>query len=101
MIILELTITSKTEEPLLSRTMLKANVSFEKSTPSYTELTALIASKAKADEKLVAIRHVYTSFGNKNAEITAYVYKDEAKKHFIEPKVKEKKGAKAKEAEKK
>jgi ribosomal protein S24E len=100
-IILELTITSKTEEPLLSRTMLKANVSFEKSTPSYTELTALIASKAKADEKLVAIRHVYTSFGNKNAEITAYVYKDEAKKSFIEPKVKEKKDAKAKEAEKK
>lgn len=101
MIILELTITNKTEEPLLSRTMLKANVSFEKATPSYQELTSLIASKAKADEKLVAIRHVYTSFGNKNAQITAYIYNDEAKKQFIEPKIKEKKDAKAKEAPKK
>ena len=101
MIFLELTITSKTEEPLLSRTMLKANVSFEKATPSYQELTSLIASKAKAEEKLVAIRHVYTSFGKGNAEVIAYVYKDEAKKQFIEPKVKEKKDAKAKEAEKK
>jgi len=99
-IFVELDITSKTEEPLLSRTMLKADVSFEKSTPSYQELTSLIASKAKADEKLVAIRHVYTSFGNKNAQITAYIYKDENKKHFIEPKVKEKKDAKAKEAPK-
>ncbi len=101
MIVLELTITSKTEEPLLSRTMLKANVSFEKSTPSYQELASLIASKIKSDEKLVAIRHIYTSFGNRNAQITAYIYKDENKKNFIEPKVKEKKDAKAKEAEKK
>ena len=98
MIFLELNITSKTEEPLLSRTMLKADVSFEKATPSYQELTSLIASKAKADEKLVAIRHVYTSFGNKNAKITAYVYKDENKKQFIEPKVKEKKDTKKAEA---
>ena len=101
MIFLELDIISKTEEPLLSRTMLKANVSFEKATPSYRELTSLIASKAKADEKLVAIRNVYTSFGNKSAQITAYIYKDENKKQFIEPKIKEKKDAKAKEDPKK
>jgi ribosomal protein S24E len=98
---MELNITSKTEEPLLSRIMLKANVNFEKATPSYQELISLIASKAKTDEKLVAIRHVYTSFGKKDAEIIAYVYKDEAKKQFIEPKVKEKKDVKAKEAPKK
>ena len=96
---MELNITSKKEEPLLSRTELKADVVFEKATPSYQELASLLASKVKADEKLVAIRHVYTSFGNKNAELIAYVYKDEDKKKFIEPKLKEKKD-KAKEAKK-
>ena len=96
---MELNITSKKEEPLLSRTELKADVIFEKATPSYHELASLVASKVKADEKLVAIRHVYTSFGNKNAELIAYVYKDEDKKKFIEPKLKEKKD-KAKEAKK-
>lgn len=96
---MELNITSKKEEPLLSRTELKADVIFEKATPSYQELASLVASKVKADEKLVAIRHVYTSFGNKNAELIAYVYKDEDKKKFIEPKLKEKKD-KAKEAKK-
>ena len=98
---MEFNITSKKEEPLLSRTMIKANISFEKMTPSYQELIPLIASTVKADEKLVAIRHVYTSFGNRNAEVTAYIYKDESKKQFIEPKLKEKKDHKAKGTPKK
>ena len=88
---MELTITNKKEEPLLSRTELKANVSFDKSTPSYKDISSLIASKIKADEKLVVIKHVYTSFGNRNAEVIAFVYKDEDKRQFIEPKLKEKK----------
>lgn len=71
--------------------MLKATLEFEKSTPSYKEVTASLASDLKADEKLIAIRHIYTSFGNKKAEVTAYVYNDEAKKRLIEPKLKEKK----------
>lgn len=91
MIYVQLTITNKKQEPLLSRTMLKATLEFEKSTPSYKEVTASLASDLKADEKLIAIRHIYTSFGNKKAEVTAYVYSDEAKKQLIEPKLKEKK----------
>ncbi|MBI2557800.1 hypothetical protein HYW20_00615 [Candidatus Woesearchaeota archaeon] len=88
---MQLTITNKKQEPLLSRTMLKATLEFEKSTPSYKEVVASLASDLKADEKLIAIRHIYTSFGNKKAEVTAYVYNDEAKKQLIEPKLKEKK----------
>ena len=97
---MQINIIEKKPEPLLSRTMVKANIEFDKATPSYQEMTPLIANQLKSDEKLVAIKHVYTAFGNKKAEIIAYVYSDENKKQFIEPKVKEKKEKKAKEAKK-
>ena len=95
-----ITIKNKSEEPLLSRTMVNAIVEFDKSTPSYKEVSSLIASQLKTDEKLVAIRHVYTLFGQRKADVLAYIYNDEAKKQFIEPKIKEKKDEKAKEAKK-
>lgn len=78
--------------------MVKAIVEFDKATPSYAEVTPLLASNLKVDEKLVAVRHIYNLFGAKKAQIMAYIYSDEAKKQFIEPKVKEKvkKEAKAK-----
>ena len=94
---MQINVTNKKEEPLLSRTIVKANLEFEKATPSYPEVTALLASHLKADEKLVAIRHIYNSFGAKKAEVIAYVYSDEAKRQFIEPKIKEKKDKKSKE----
>ena len=97
---MEINITSKKEEPLLSRTMLKANLDFEKSTPSYKDVTALLAAHLKADEKLIAIRHIYNSFGAKKAEVIAYVYADENKRQFIEPKLKAKKEKAAKAAKK-
>ena len=97
---MQLTVTNKKEEPLLSRTQITATLEFDKATPSYQEVTSLIATQLKTDEKLVAIRHVYNSFGSKKAEVIAYVYSDENKKQFIEPKVKEKKGKKAKEPKK-
>ena len=97
---MQLTITEKKEEPMLSRTMLNGIIEFENATPSYKDVSSLIASQLNADEKVVVIRHVYTSFGNKNAQVIAYVYSDEAKKNSIEPKPKEKKDKKAKEAKK-
>jgi len=93
-------ITNKKEEPLLSRTMITATLEFEKATPSYPEVMSLIASQLKIDDKLIAIRHIYNSFGDKKAEVIAYVYADENKKQFIEPKAKEKKDKKAKETKK-
>jgi ribosomal protein S24E len=58
---------------------------------NYAEVTAGLAHKLKADEKLIAIRHIYTNFGAKSAKVVAYLYHDEAKKAFFEPKAKEKK----------
>lgn len=80
--------------------MIKAALEFEKATPSYKEVASLIATNLKVDEKLMAIRHIYPSFGNKKAEVIAYIYSDENKKQLVEPKMKEKKGKKAKEAKK-
>jgi ribosomal protein S24E len=96
---MELKVTSTKEEPLLSRKLIKANLEFEKSTPSYAEVTALLAGNLKADEKLIAIRHIYNSFGAKKADVTAYVYSDESRKQFIEPKKKEKKDKTAEKKE--
>jgi len=91
---MQFNVIDKKEEPLLSRTMLKAAIEFEKATPSYQEVTSLVATHLKTDEKLIAIRHIYNKFGDKKAELIAYIYNDEAKKQLIEPNVKENKGNK-------
>ena len=100
MISVQVNVTNKKEEPLLSRTMVSATLEFEKSTPSYAEVISALASNLKSDEKLVAVRHVYNHFGAKKADVVAYIYADEQKKHFAEPKLKVKKEKKAKAAKK-
>ena len=97
---MQLKILNEKKEPLLSRTMLTASLEYEKATPSYQEVMSLIASQLKTEEKLIAIRHVYNSFGHKKAELIAYIYTDENKKQLIETKIKEKKDKQAKEAKK-
>ena len=97
---MQINITDKKEEPLLSRTMVSAALEFEKSTPSYAEVTTVLASALKSDEKLIAIRHIYNSFGSRKAQVIAYLYADEAKKQFAEPKLKVKKVKKAKAVKK-
>ena len=100
MISVQINVTNKKEEPLLSRTMVTATLEFEKATPSYAEVLPVLATSLKTDEKLVAIKHIYNLFGSKKAEVIAFVYSDENKKQFIEPKLKVKKDKKAKEVKK-
>ena len=97
---MQLNITNKTSEPLLSRTMVKASLEFDKATPSYQEVASTLATNLKTEEKLIAIRHIYNSFGARKAEVIAYVYSDEHKKNSIEPKIKEKKEKMTKESKK-
>ena len=100
MISVQINITNKKEEPLLSRTLLSAALEFDKATPSYKDVTTLLATHLKSDEKLIAIRHIYNHFGARNADVIAYLYLDENKKNFMEPKIKEKKEKAAKAAKK-
>ncbi|MEK7790078.1 MAG: hypothetical protein AAB309_00445 [Deltaproteobacteria bacterium] len=97
---MELNVTNKKDEPLLSRTMLQAELEFEKATPSYPEIIQLLATHLKVEEKVIAIRHVYTHFGLKKADVIAYCYADENKKNFAEPKKKGKKEKVKEEAKK-
>ena len=76
----------KNEEPLLARTRLNAIVEYDKGTPSYSESTSLLATHLKADQSLIAIRHIYNSFGQRKSEIIAYLYNSKDKMQLIEPK---------------
>ena len=90
---MKIEVVDKKDEKMLSRMQVTASLEFENATPNYTEVTTALATKIKADEKLIAIRHIYTAYGNKKAKVIAYLYNDEAKKAFFEPKIKEKKPA--------
>ena len=92
---MELKITSKKEEPLLSRTRVEAELVFEKATPSNEEIRIKLAQSLGKDEKLVVIKNVHTSYGLKKAKSTSYAYDDEKLKEKIERKIKKEKKAKA------
>ena len=89
-------ILEKVEEPLLSRIAVKASVVFEAATPSTEEVAKQIASALKKDEKLVVVKKIATTYGEKKADIDAVVYDSEEAKNKIERKTKA-----MKEAEKK
>lgn len=93
---MEINIENKKEEPLLSRAMVEATISFQGATPSYAEIAKKLASSLKVEENTIAIRHVYTQFGLKKANVIAMSYKDEKSKISIEPKAKKKREKKEK-----
>ena len=88
---MNLKIISQTEEPLLSRTNIKASISFEAQTPSTEDVKKQLASAAKKDEKLVVIKKIATHYGSREADVDAYIYTSEEEMKKIEPKPKEKK----------
>jgi len=94
---MELKITEKKEEPLLSRVLITAEAAFENATPSNKEVKAKLASALKADEKLIVIKHIYTGFVQRKAKVIAYVYSSEEEQKKIEPKEKKPKQPKTEE----
>jgi len=71
-------ILSKKEAPLLNRKKITAEVEHpEKSSPSNNDVKATLSKLIGVDEKLIAIRHVYTKYGESKSKIIAHVYKDE------------------------
>ncbi len=93
---MELHIANKHKEPLLSRTKVSGDMTFEATTPSNDEVRKSLATAAKADEKLVVLKGIYNAFGAKKASFSAYVYDDEAAMAATEPKPKKKAEAAAK-----
>lgn len=93
---MELKIAEKKEEVLLSRIKLTGELVFEASTPSYVEVKKKISSSLNCDEKLIAVKNIYTKFGIKKADFLAYIYNNEDAMKKTEPKQKEKKKSEAK-----
>ena len=97
-----LKIIEKKEQPMLSRIEVKGKLEFEGATPSADEVRKQLSSELKVDEKLIAVKNIFTHFGVRGADLTAYAYLNEEDMKKLEPKPKEKAGAKpaAKEAPK-
>lgn len=74
------------EMPLLSRKRIKFELEhFGNSTPSKSSLKEEIAKKYNTKPEFIAIRHIYTRFGQTKARVIAHIYQDEKTLKFLEP----------------
>ena len=93
---MEFKIVKQKDSPLLERERINLEIGFAgMATPKKALLKAEIAKFLKVDENLVAVRHVYTKFGECRAKAIVNMYKDaEILKKFETKKEKRKKSAK-------
>ena len=68
-------VSEKTEQPLLSRTVLKGVVSYDSAPPSFVELKKHLAQAMKADEALIVIHSAIPVFGLRKSILEAHLYK--------------------------
>lgn len=74
---MDLTLITQNTNKLLSRTEVKAKVTFEGTTPARKQIQAEIAKQLKAKPENVLIISTKTAFGESSAKISAHVYNDE------------------------
>lgn len=73
---MEVEVQKQTEVPLLNRQRVSIMVSYDGgATPSILQFKDIISSKLKVNKDLVAIRHVYQSYGFPKAKVIAHIYK--------------------------
>ncbi len=83
---MDLKITKKKDNPLLSRAEIEAESSFfNESTPKKEDIKKKISNMEKADEKLVVVKSIYNDFGTGKADVLAYIYKSEEELKKTEP----------------
>lgn len=87
---MELVITEKIEQPLLSRIKVVGEITFDAATPSNDDLCKAISTELKCAQNVISVQNIYTKFGEKRANISAYVYDNEENMKKIE-RIKEKK----------
>jgi len=95
---MELNIVEKNEKILLSRTEVKATVSFTGAVPSTKDVKKSIASQLKADAKLVVVKNIYPKFKDNSADVLAYYYISEEEMKKNEPKLGKKAAEKLKKS---
>ena len=65
---------SSTENKLLDRKEIEAEVSFDGATPKRDELKAAVCQKIALNPDVTVLRKVENSFGTKSVRVTAYSY---------------------------
>lgn len=74
---MELKIINKKEDPLLSRTKVEIEITFDKATPSKAEIKSKLSKDLGKEEKLIVVKGIYMEYGLKKAKNLSYVYESE------------------------
>ncbi len=88
---MEIKITHRKENQLLSRTEINGTINFTGATPNFDALKKDLAEVLRASEETIVVKEIYTKFGFPKADFRAFAYQTKEKLEFIEPKKKEKK----------
>jgi ribosomal protein S24E len=83
-------IIEQVEEPILSRKKVSATVDFEGATPTKKKITQQLSTALKVDMDAVKLMSIRTIYGERRANVSAYVYTDKDAMKVLH-KVKEKK----------
>ena len=86
---MDLNITKQEKQPLLSRTEIIAEITFEGKTPSRYDLVKIISKKLKIKPELTLVKHIYTEFGSQKANVEVYTYEDAKVMGVLEKKIRE------------
>lgn len=98
---MKLELVKEKEEKLFNRKEILAKLDFEKNTPSKEVIKKELCDHLKFNSELVALTKVKQRFGERSADIFAYVYKDKDSLNKLEFKKKKvKKEAKKEEPKK-
>lgn len=84
--LMKATIHKRTDEPLLSREKIHAELAFEGPVPSRKDVLQEIAKRASVEPNVVTINKINTVFGMRKAEVIAYAYKSKAECDRVEDK---------------
>ena len=74
---MDLQIIKDEHKPLLSRREISAKITFEGATPKREDIRKIVATKLKADEKLVLVNRIHPEYGNQSAKLIIHIYDDD------------------------
>jgi len=97
---MELDVKNQKENELLHRVEVSGEISFGGATPSNKELRDELSKKLGMPKEFLAVRHIYTKFGEAKATFEAYAYKTKEEFEKVEGKIEVKEEKKEAPAEK-
>jgi small subunit ribosomal protein S24e len=83
---MEIEIRRKEHQPLQKRTEVTARVAFNGATPTKKEAVAAVGKAMNAKPEMVIVRRMLTTYGNRSANVLAYVYDNQETLQTLESK---------------